>query len=596
MVATELTRQHQAQSASLKREAREQGWLGSLCDSARYWLGGSTESPYAISRWWSHAVSSDTSSQSIGDRLKEEKKQLQNLKKSAAVNDRAGFEKTYQELTGEKYKPQSPAKLKTEALVKQYAQSQEGAVDGLATFSAMTLAMAATRGRMPPRMTGHMAFNLMGKDAMATGAIKTVLKATDGKYADFKYDFASGAVLGALAVPSEVAGTLVSRRLAAMTGLPLVKGNIVTEHISSVGAGRAVRYLSAHAKYGVAGGVFGGAAPITTEAVNAVHEKRKFEFDTTARHSFHGLGTGMFIGTGLSYLASGRGLRKTASEHQTSPPAATSENLVTKAKDTVDDPYTIKWTAKEKLDDEVTILGAKRTLPHKKNDVGKSQWIGGRNYQEDTFVVSSDRQFAAVADGMGGYGGGDVASKIAEIELSKSYSRFARGGKDVGGLKWIDDAMRDAHMAIEKAQIDGFYKLPNGQMLKADPKMGSTVAATLREGDKMHIGWSGDSRIYRLRNGKLEQLTVDHQYPNGDLVGALGHHPNFDKITVEIQAGDRFLLASDGLETLSKEVIEKTLAQGLAAGETSTRLLEMVKAAGSKHQDNVTALVLDTFS
>lgn len=243
-------------------------------------------------------------------------------------------------------------------------------------------------------------------------------------------------------------------------------------------------------------------------------------------------------------------------------------------------------------------MGTRRALPQKKkNEVGKAQWVGRREYQEDAFLISPDGQFAAVADGMGGYGGGEVASKIVEIELSRSYAAFCdSSAKNRDGLNWIDKAMRETHKAIEKAQKDGSYNLPDGQLLKADPRMGSTLVVALRDGDKMHIGWSGDSRIYRLRGGSLEQLTSDHQYPNGDLTGALGHHPRFDRLSVDIQAGDRFLLASDGLETLTGEAIEKTLAQGLPPSETTTKLMEMVKAASSKYQDNVTALVLDTLT
>jgi protein phosphatase len=179
------------------------------------------------------------------------------------------------------------------------------------------------------------------------------------------------------------------------------------------------------------------------------------------------------------------------------------------------------------------------------SDTGKK-----RRRNEDSYVVAPP--LFAVADGMGGAQAGEVASKLAAAALEETDPGSISGPEKVTSL--IQEANRRVY---ERASSD-----------PATSGMGTTMTVALVESDGVTIGHVGDSRAYLVRDGKLEQLTEDHSLVNellksgrlsreeavmhpqrSVITRAVGTDPDVDvdAFTVSADAGDVFLLCSDGL-------------------------------------------------
>ena len=216
-----------------------------------------------------------------------------------------------------------------------------------------------------------------------------------------------------------------------------------------------------------------------------------------------------------------------------------------------------------------------------------------RNANEDSFFVRAP--IFVVADGMGGAQAGEVASKAAadafDVDLGEaSPERVLR--------ETIDAANRKIH-----------------DLARADPSragMGTTLTAAIvnAEREEVAIGHVGDSRAYRLRAGRLEQLTRDHSlveemrrkgqitdaqaedHPQRSIITrALGPEPDVepDVQTVPAAPGDVFLLCSDGLTTmLDEERVAKLLGGATSLDAAVRALVDEANRAGGR--DNITAL------
>jgi serine/threonine protein phosphatase PrpC len=189
--------------------------------------------------------------------------------------------------------------------------------------------------------------------------------------------------------------------------------------------------------------------------------------------------------------------------------------------------------------------------------------VGRRNSNQDAFLASAELGVFAVADGMGGYAGGEIASQLAIDALSELVSRQRRDddvtwpyalarGRDLGE-NMLCAAARLAHSRIAERR--------RGKLAQ----MGSTVAMLLAHQGRAIVGHVGDSRVYRLRDGALQQLTRDHSvyqemldngfdlpaledFPYRNMITrALGAQPTPDLSTHALHDGDLFLLCSDGL-------------------------------------------------
>lgn len=222
--------------------------------------------------------------------------------------------------------------------------------------------------------------------------------------------------------------------------------------------------------------------------------------------------------------------------------------------------------------------------------------ISGEMYRDvaDTFsavVQSNGRFMAAVADGMGGHNAGEIASEIT----LRAFDNFIIGLPD--GLP-DSDFRHEVDLIIKKIHCDLIeYGISNAGC----DGLGTTLVAWLTYGNRIYLINSGDSRVYRMRNGFLCLLTSDHseQNRNNDpnlpsnliynCLGGGGYSAFADIVDISSKVfnGDIFLLCSDGIsDMLSDDEIEKILS----GDDNADCLIEAAKKAGGK--DNASAVVL----
>jgi serine/threonine protein phosphatase PrpC len=225
---------------------------------------------------------------------------------------------------------------------------------------------------------------------------------------------------------------------------------------------------------------------------------------------------------------------------------------------------------------------------------GDSQ-TGQRERNEDRFGIAPDRGLFVVADGMGGYFGGEVASRLAVETIDDC---FLERSPTTPAQDLMDIAFREANEEVRCARVDELED------------MGSTLSALAITAREAVIGHVGDSRVYMLRRGELRRITRDHTVIESlkavgiagpslqDVFGhmitkAIGVQEELapDLIAIEIEAGDRFLLCTDGLtDVVDDEAIAEILGSGSASSACSRLTMEALRR-GTK--DNVTALVVD---
>ncbi len=222
-----------------------------------------------------------------------------------------------------------------------------------------------------------------------------------------------------------------------------------------------------------------------------------------------------------------------------------------------------------------------------------------RKHNEDSMLDRPEAGMWVVADGMGGHDGGDVASQMIVSSLKKIH-------EGISLERYIDD-VEDKLIEVNKRLIQ------KANESKKRTTIGSTVVMMLAYENYCIYLWAGDSRLYRLRNNELRQMTTDHSqveqyveqglisreeaavHPHGNMITrAVGAAPNFflDMDIQMMQKGDRYLLCSDGLtkHTLDFE-FEEMLAKGTTAEEVCKELVDLTLDRGAG--DNVTAIVID---
>jgi protein phosphatase len=213
---------------------------------------------------------------------------------------------------------------------------------------------------------------------------------------------------------------------------------------------------------------------------------------------------------------------------------------------------------------------------------------------------SVGRHLFVVADGMGGHAGGDVASALAVQHLSRLDRAYTS----------VDEARETLFTNILEAGRELTSTVEEHPELTG---MGTTVSAMIRVGSQMVIAHIGDSRIYRLREGVLEQITSDHTFvqrlvdsgritpeeaavhPRRSVLmrvlGDVDAEPEVDTHVVDTQPGDRWLLCSDGL---SGYVPERDIAETLLTIDdvelVCHKLITQTLSEGAP--DNVTVVVV----
>lgn len=224
-----------------------------------------------------------------------------------------------------------------------------------------------------------------------------------------------------------------------------------------------------------------------------------------------------------------------------------------------------------------------------------------RKLNEDSHLSRDDIGLWCVADGMGGHQAGDMASQavVAALETVPSCEQ----------IHDLLDATRNALSEANTKLIDMDGQFPGGRV------PGSTVVALMITGGEAAVVWAGDSRIYRLRNGIVEQITRDHSHVQ-ELVDQqlirpeeAESHPMANVITraigieepleteallVDVKAGDRFLLCSDGLTRLLSHEEIQNLMSSQDLGESTHTMIHTALIRGAP--DNVTVVEVDCTS
>jgi serine/threonine protein phosphatase PrpC len=235
-----------------------------------------------------------------------------------------------------------------------------------------------------------------------------------------------------------------------------------------------------------------------------------------------------------------------------------------------------------------------------------------RSHNEDSIAVDPDIGLAVLADGMGGYNAGEVASGIATVLISSETREAStnHAPHEVDKTTGATNAEKLLRDIIAKANTS-IFQSANSQPQYAG--MGTTLVVTLFCNNQVTIAHIGDSRCYRQRAGKLEQMTRDHSLlqeqidsglltkeaakrsQNKNLVTrALGIEPTVEAEihTYPVQEGDILLICSDGLnDMVEDDNIEMTLAAlGANLQLAADQLVQMANDNGGR--DNVSVVLI----
>ena len=240
------------------------------------------------------------------------------------------------------------------------------------------------------------------------------------------------------------------------------------------------------------------------------------------------------------------------------------------------------------------------------SDVGRK-----RSHNEDSFAILPEYGLFIVADGMGGHAFGEIASQIAVDTLHEFFAATA------------DDSLRAWSYKLDRARLYEQHRLKTGiklcnhriyefgQRFCTERGMGTTLCALVAVDDGVCIAHVGDSRVYRIRDARIEQLTEDHSLLNDYkklkkltaeqidhfpekhvIVRALGTDSDVlvDTRFETARAGDVWLLCSDGLcdvvtDQRILEIVQSAKDLPTAAG----RLIEAANASGGP--DNITCVI-----
>ena len=229
-----------------------------------------------------------------------------------------------------------------------------------------------------------------------------------------------------------------------------------------------------------------------------------------------------------------------------------------------------------------------------------------RPTNEDAFGFSVEHGVYVVCDGMGGAAAGEIASSIAVDEVLLQLTTRREAGVPLPDL---------AEKAVFAANDAIFSRAQRNRRLSG---MGTTLVALVVEERHIWVLNVGDSRCYRLRNGRLEQLTLDHSLVEEQVrMGRMSHSEAIrsplrnvitralgtqtcvtpDCFQFEAEPGDVFMLCTDGLtRELADSAIESILqprapaAPSLPLQDRCARLIEAAKKAGG--QDNITCVLV----
>ena len=228
-----------------------------------------------------------------------------------------------------------------------------------------------------------------------------------------------------------------------------------------------------------------------------------------------------------------------------------------------------------------------------------------RENNEDAVGIDAETQLCILADGMGGYNAGEIASGMAVAFIKSEMSRWlAQAGKSAN--------MKEVRRAMEICVQNANYSIFNAA--NSNPHytgMGTTLVMAAFQGDRVAVGHIGDSRCYRLRGDDFQQITKDHSLLQEQLDAGLitveqaltSSNKNLvtralgveDTVMLEVsehkvEAGDLFLMCSDGLsDMVQDESISKIM---MSVGELKVKAQLLIDAANEGGgRDNISVIL-----
>lgn len=239
-------------------------------------------------------------------------------------------------------------------------------------------------------------------------------------------------------------------------------------------------------------------------------------------------------------------------------------------------------------------------------DAGKK-----RQVNEDHYLCNEEERLFLVADGIGGHSSGEVASRLAVEGVNNFITRY-RNNKKKKLKKLRKGLSEEQNHLLGSALYANRLVIEKANGTPAMKGMGTTLVGATIEGDNLAVINAGDSRLYRVQDGLIEQMTEDHTayqktgikgIPEDGNDGTMRHvltsaigiyaKPKIDPYLIEIQPGDLFLLCTDGLHHMLEdskilEVIDGIQDKSLYKMGMSL-VLEANLAGG---MDNITVVLL----
>ena len=254
------------------------------------------------------------------------------------------------------------------------------------------------------------------------------------------------------------------------------------------------------------------------------------------------------------------------------------------------------WRSEEGND-----YSSEETIPLSLLSEGQTDVGNKRLHNEDSFYASDADCLWFVADGMGGHNAGDFASQSLVNDIEAFFTTSDS----------IKESAESLEEIIQQTNLNLINKASN---IADDALIGATLALLITQDNHGIALWAGDSRIYRIRSGNIEQLTTDHSLVNEMIEQNIikpeeaETHPDKNKITravgynkeltldyrnLSILPGDRYILCSDGL---SKELSDEEILSIAGNGSTVTTNKILIQQALDKGgRDNITAITIDFF-
>ena len=237
-----------------------------------------------------------------------------------------------------------------------------------------------------------------------------------------------------------------------------------------------------------------------------------------------------------------------------------------------------------------------------KTDPGRA-----RDNNEDSVVYDEPSLTAVLADGMGGYNAGEIASGMATAFIKSELSRWITEAGN--GIK-AKEVRRAMEICVDNANRSIFNSANSNAGYAG---MGTTLVVGVFKDDKLVLGHIGDSRCYRLRAGLLEQITKDHsllqEQMDAGLItpeqAATSSIKNLvtralgvdDSVLLEVnehqvQVGDLYLMCSDGLsDMMEDDAIAKIVTSQQPLDQAATQLIAQANENGGR--DNISVLLIE---